>query len=59
MGGSIIGHPETANYHEISANPWNGYLVVRIRLFSKFGAPIYYVVAGNLNRPGIAGGVLV
>ncbi|MGV2977237.1 hypothetical protein AB1P65_17420 [Roseibium alexandrii] len=52
IGGSADIEPPTDNTHEIGWYPYGFdtllYLVVRIRLFAKLGAPTYHVVAGHV-----------
>ncbi len=55
IGGSLgEEEPKSTNRHEISISTYNNingddYIVVRIRLFSNYGMPTYYVVVGKLK----------
>lgn len=53
IGGNPFERPESDALHEldlgIETTTGQGYVVVRIRLFAKYDAPTYYVVAGRLR----------
>lgn len=53
LGGAVDLEPASSNFHEIGWYQYGYgsllYLVVRIRLFAKLGAPTYHVVAGYVR----------
>lgn len=55
VGGIVREHAPSNELHEIEIEKPNDeqwqYIVVRIRLFAKFGAPIYRIVAGRRLKP--------
>jgi hypothetical protein len=63
VGGSLADEPASEKLHEIGFETpdtiqWQ-YIVVRIRLFAKYGGPVYRIVAGKRIRPNKPAGVLL